>query len=91
MLQIDAPFEAFPDVLRRKTRPNDVGEVSGAVIEDVHADSWIVRGRETCIAGAEARSHDTEAIESPLLEPVEAAADVDNGLAGRIRRPSDIG
>src|SRR5438046_951272 len=36
-------FQALPDVLRRKSFPNHIGEISGAMIKDVDLQTRIVR------------------------------------------------
>src|SRR5579883_1409085 len=60
------------------------------MVEDIHANTRIVRARQKRIAGAEAGADDAEVTVTLLLEPVEAGACVDDGLARSIDRAADI-
>src|SRR5262249_22893305 len=88
--QIDGRFHVLPDVLGGKPGPYDVGELRGAMVEDVHRQAIVVRAGEERVGGSEARADDAELFVTLLLEPVEAGAHVDHGLARGVDGPGDV-
>src|SRR5208337_1405817 len=90
-LQSDLRLDTLPDVARRLSAPDDVGDVSGGVIEGGHAKTRIVRGGDKGVTGAQACAHDAELAVTLLLEPIKTAADVDHALPDGIERAADVG
>ena len=83
-------FDAIANVARRKALPDHIGEISGAVIEHVHANSRIMGAGEKGIAGPEAGTDNREILKALLLKPVEAAARIDDRLPGGIDGAADV-
>ena len=61
------------------------------MVEGVDAEARIVGAGEKGIAGAEAGAEHAEVLVALLLEPVEAAANVDDGLAAGHEGAADVG
>src|SRR5512146_3468884 len=61
------------------------------MIEDVDFQSRIVRARDECVTGTEACSHDTDLGVALLLEPIYAAANVDDALPRGIDGAAHVG
>ena len=60
------------------------------MVECVHPQPGIVRAGNKRIAGAEAGAQHAELFVPLLLQPVEAAANIDDGLAARGQRPPNV-
>ena len=69
---------------RRLADPNHVGKISGGVVEDVDANARIVRAGQKGITRTQAGAEDAELGVSLLCQPIEATADVSDGLAGSV-------
>ena len=61
------------------------------MVEGVDADARVVGAGQEGVAGAEAGAEHAEVLVALLLKPVEAAADVDDGLAAGGERAADVG
>ena len=61
------------------------------MVEGVDAQAGVVGAGEEGVAGAEAGAEDAEVLVALILKPVEAAADVDNGLAAGGEGAADVG
>ena len=84
-------FKRLFDVAGALARPGDVSEGSGGVVENVDADAGVVRAGQVGVAGAEAGAEDAEVSVALRLKPIDAAADIDNGLAAGGEGAADVG
>jgi len=84
-------FETFPDVIGGHALTDDVGVVGGNVEKAAGADAFIVREGDIADRRANAGAEDAELGIALLLEPVEAAAGVLDGLAIGLEGEADIG
>lgn len=73
-------LEGSADVAGGLAGPDDVAEPGGGVIEGADAQARIHGGRDEGVAGAERGAEDAELGVALLLEPVEARADIEDGL-----------
>src|SRR5437016_6742132 len=89
--EVDGGFDPLANVASGLTVPDYVGKVGGRVIKSGGPNARIVRAGNEGVAGAEARPDQAELVVALLLEPVEAAADIDHALAHGIERASDVG
>ena len=87
----DVVAEAFPDVVGGHALADDVSIVGGDVEEATCADAFIVDEGDVADRGADTGAEDAEPSVALLLEPVEAAAGVLNGLAVGLEGEADIG
>src|SRR5579883_369612 len=84
-------LQALPNVARREAFPNYIGEIGGAVVEYVYLEPGVVNAGEEGIAGAEAGAHDADVLVVFALQPIGAAARVDDGLARRVDGARNVG
>ncbi len=84
-------FESGADVARALACPDDVAEPGGGVVEGTDLEPRIEGGGDEGVGAAEAGSEDSEVLVALGLEPVEAAADVDDGLAAGGGGAADVG
>ena len=61
--------------------PHHVAKRRRRVVESIHANARIVRAGQKSVAGSEAGAQHAEVLVALLLKPVDAAANVDHGLA----------
>lgn len=87
----DVVAKALPDVVGSHALADDVGVISGNVEEAAGADGAVVHQRDVADGGADARAEDAEFGVTLLLEPPEAAARVENGLAVGVESEADVG
>jgi len=83
--------KAFPDVIGGHALADDVGVVGGDVEEAAGADAFIVNKSDVADRRADAGAEDAELGVALLLEPVEAAAGVLDGLAVGLQGEADVG
>src|SRR6266568_3367773 len=84
-------FNAFTDVTGGKARPDNVTEIGRGVIEDVHSQAAVMGAGNEGIAGTEAGAEHAKFRVALLLQPIEAAANVDDALSRSVNRASDVG
>ena len=84
-------LEGFADVAGGLAGPDDVAELSGGVVEGADFEAGIMGGGDEGVAGAKRGAEDAELLIALLLEPIEAGADVDDGLLAGGDRPADVG
>src|SRR5262249_45177968 len=89
-IQINRGFDSLANVPRGLTMPHDVGEIGRCVIEGSSSNTGIVRACNKCIAGTEAGSDHAELLVPLLLQPIEAAPDIDDALADGVERAPDV-
>ena len=87
----DVVAKAFPDVIGGHALADDVGVVGGDVEEAAGADAFIVNESDVADRRADAGAEDAELGVALLLEPVEAAAGVLDGLAVGLQGEADVG
>src|ERR1700736_4962056 len=61
------------------------------MIERRHPNAGIMCGSNECVARAETCTNDSELTVALLLQPIEAASNVDHALAHGVKRAADIG
>src|SRR6202049_1854292 len=61
------------------------------MIERRHPNARIMCGSNECVARAETCTYDSELTVALLLQPIEAASNVDHALAHGVKRAADIG
>ena len=74
-------LEGGADVAGALAGPDDVAEPGGGVVEGADLEARVEGGGDEGVAASEAGAEDAELLVALLLEPVDAAADVDDGLA----------
>jgi len=79
------------DVAGALALPDDVAEPGGGVVEGADAQARVVGRGDEGVAGAEAGSKDAELRVALGLQPVDATADVDDGLAAGGGGAADVG
>ena len=84
-------FDALANVARALPGPDDVAKRGGRVIEGIHAQARIVGAGQEGVAGAEAGAQNAEVLVALLLEPVEAATNIDHSLAAGGNGAADVG
>src|SRR5215468_3195057 len=89
-IQINRGFDSLTDVAGRLAVPHDVGEVSRRVIEGSGPNARIVRAGDECVARTKTGSDHAQLLVSLLLQPIEAAANVNHPLTDGIERASDV-
>ena len=72
-------------------RPGHVAEGRRGVVEDVHPDARVVCAGQKRIAGAQAGPQHAEVFVALLLQPIQAAPDIDHRLPAGHDRPPDVG
>ncbi|MCU1314680.1 MAG: hypothetical protein JWN63_2 [Candidatus Acidoferrum typicum] len=87
----DVVAKAFPDVIRGHALADDIGVVGGDVEEAAGAKAFIVNEGDVADRRADAGTEDAELGVALLLEPMEAAAGVLDGLAVGLEGEADIG
>ena len=87
----DMISKTFPDVVRGHALADDVGVVGGDVEEAAGADAFIVNEGDVADRGADAGAEDAQLRVALLLEPMETAAGVLDGLAIGLQGEADIG
>ena len=87
----DVVAKAFPDVIGGHALADDVGVVGGDVEQAAGSDAFIVDEGDVADRGANASAEDAELSVALLLEPVEAAAGVLDGLAVGLEGQADVG
>src|SRR6266851_4361816 len=83
--------ETFPDVVGGHALADDVGVIGGDVEEAAGADAFIVNEGDVADGGADAGAEDAKPGVALLLEPVEAATGVLDGLAIGLESEADVG
>ena len=91
ILRHDRRSKRGADVAGALSGPYHVAECHGGVIEGADLKARIHRGGDEGVAAAEAGAEDAELLVALLLEPVDAAADVDDGLAAGRDGAADVG
>jgi hypothetical protein len=91
LVDSDVVAKAFPDVVCGHTLADDVSVVGGDVEEAAGADAFIMDEGDIANGGADAGAEDAEFCVALLLEPMEAAAGVLDGLAVGLEGEADIG
>ena len=71
--------------------PDYISKVGGGVVEDVDAYARIVSAGVEGVAGAQACTEDSELGIALLLEPIDAATDIDDSLSRGVDGASDVG
>src|SRR5215470_1885493 len=66
--------------------PDDIRKIRRGMVEPGHFDSYIVRGGDECVARTQTGANNPQLSVTLLLQPVEAAADIEHALARRIER-----
>jgi hypothetical protein len=84
-------FEGGADVAGALAGPDDVAEPGGGVVEGADLEARVEGGGDEGVAAAEAGAEDAEVLVALGLEPVDAAADVDNGLTAGFGGAADVG
>ena len=84
-------LEGFANVAGGLAGPDYVAEPGRGVVEGADLDAWVEGGGDESVATAEAGAEDAELLVALLLEPVDAAADVDDGLAAGGGGAADVG
>ena len=87
----DVVAKAFPDVVGGHALADDIGIVGGDVEEAAGANTFVVHESDVADRGSDAGAEDAELGISVLLEPMEAAARVLDGLAIGLEGEADIG
>ena len=90
-IDTDMISKTFPDVVGGHALADDVGVIGGDVEKAASADAVIVDEGDVADGGADAGAEDAELGVALLLEPVEAAASVLDGLAVGLEGEADIG
>ena len=83
--------ESLLDVARALAGPGYVSKRRGCVVESVDADAWVVSAGQVGVTGAETRAQNSEVFVALFFKPVEATANVDDGLATGHERAADVG
>src|SRR5216683_1006337 len=91
LVEGDVVAKAFPDVVRGHALANDVSIVGGYVEEAAGANAFLGNEGDVADRGADAGAEDAELGVALLLEPVEAAAGVLDGLAIGLEGEADVG
>ncbi len=89
--EIDVGFDSLADVAGGLSVPYDVGDVGGGVVEGGDANAGIVGGGDEGVTGTQTGADDSELAVALLLEPIEAAADVDDALADGVEGAAEVG
>ena len=84
-------LEGGADVACALAGPDDVAEPGGGVVEGADLEAGVEGGGDEGVATAEGGAEDAELFVAMLLEPVEAAADVDDGLTAGLGGAADVG
>src|SRR6266700_160812 len=87
----DVVAKAFPDMISGHALADDVGVIGGSVEEAAGADAFVMDESDVSDGGADAGAENPEPGVALLLEPVEAAASVLDGLAVGLKGEADIG
>src|SRR5271169_3002032 len=85
------PFDALADMARGLAGPDDVTECRRGMVKHIDADTRVVGAGDERVTRAEAGADEAEARVSALLQPVEARANVNDGLPHRIDAAANIG
>src|SRR5580698_189127 len=84
-------FEGGTDVAGALPGPNHIAKGHRRVVESGHADAAIERSSEKGITGAKTGAQDANLLIALLLQPIDAATDVDDRLAAGGDGASDVG
>lgn len=84
-------FNGGADVAGGLAGPDDVAEYAGGVVEAADLKAGIVGGGDKGVGGAERGAEDAELGVSLFREPIEAGADVDDGLAAGVDGAAEVG
>src|SRR5664279_2934109 len=84
-------LDSLAYVAGRLSRPSHVAERRRSVVKDIDADARVVGSRDKCVTGAQAGSHQAQSRVAPLLQPVEAATNVDDTLPRGVDGAPDVG
>ena len=87
----DVVAKAFPDVIGCHALADDVGVVGGDVEEAAGTKAFIVDEGDVADGGANTGAENAELAVTLLLEPMEAAAGVMDGLAIGLKGETDVG
>src|SRR5436190_24108522 len=75
---------------RTLSGPYDISECGRRMVERIHANAFVVRAREKCIAGSETRSQHTQLLVALFLKPIKAATNINHRLPAGGKRATDI-
>src|SRR6266851_3072611 len=87
----DVVAKAFPDVVGGHALADDVGVVRGDMEEAAGADAFVMNEGDVADGGADAGAEDAKLGVALLIEPVEAATGVLDGLAIGLEGEADVG
>ena len=79
------------NVSRALAGPADVSEKGGNVVERVDAQAGVEGAGDERVAGAERGAENAEVLIALRFQPIEATADVEDGLAAGGNRAADVG
>ena len=91
LVDSDMVAKAFPDVVGGHALADDVGVVGGDVKEAAGANAFVMDESDVADGGSDAGAKDAELGVALLLEPMEAAAGVLDGLAIGLEGEADVG
>src|SRR5215467_6718649 len=70
--------------------PDDIRKIRRGMVEGSHFDAYIVGGGDECVARTQTGANNPQLFVALLLQPVEAAADIEHALARRIERTANV-